>query len=146
MSAAPYVEPPGYRSVIRLLSLYCLYQIIVYIWYISPLLSLLCQADGELFLQLLLMLLPHAIIISMLVIMLVVNFKRGPKAHLVRLILLGISIAQGIYSDPTYPGYEHRFLIVLNFFNSICDVLFFFFLLLLHRPKKQKMHTIERKK
>ena len=133
MSTAPYVEPPAYRSVIRLLNLYCLFHIVYFAWNMLPLLDYFKYEMEEPLIQFL----PLLLLPAMLIAMLVANLARTPAAHVVRLAILGFWIAQGFYYLPGTIGSGEVFYIITSFISTVCDVLFFFFLLRRHRPRIQ---------
>ncbi len=89
MNTAPDCETPAYRSVVRLLNLYCLFKMFLFLWNVVPIFPRLFEAVE--FSPLRFLLSFHTLFITpaLVLCLLGLSLSRSKGAHVARLILLG---------------------------------------------------------
>ncbi len=129
MSNAAFVESRTYRSTVGLLSLYCLYRVLLFAWGLWPFLQWHFR-ENDLGLAEFLISYPLICITpAVILLMLVLNLYHGGKARTARLVLLGGWLLFDLRALPLLFSFQMDALNILLFlFNVLCMGLLLFVL------------------
>ena len=132
MNTAASPEGAGYRSIIQILNLYCLYKILFLAWNLQSLFQFAASKDMD-FITFFTSFYQIFVTPFLVVTLLIANISRGAGAHAVRLVILSIWFAYRLFYLPNILEHGDVTSIALAIFDLGCLALFFCLLL---RPRR----------
>ena len=130
MNTAPDFETPAYRSVVRLLNLYCLFKMCLFLWNVAPLLPRLLEAVEFSPLQFIIRFHTLFITPALVLCLLGLSLSRSKGAHIVRLVFLSLWLILRLVFLPNILRSQHvdHSAIALSLLDLLCLGLFFYLL------------------
>ncbi len=130
MNTASDFETPAYRSVVRLLNLYCLFKMCLFLWNVVPFLPRLLEAVEFSPLQFIITFHTLFITPALVLCLLGLSLSRSKGAHVARLIFLGLWLFLRLIFLPNVLTNRHldHSDIALTLLDLLCLGLFFYLL------------------
>lgn len=130
MNTAPAFETPAYRSVVRLLNLYCLFKMCLFLWNVVPLFPRLFEAVAFSPLQFIIRFHTLFITPALVLCLLGLSLSRSKGAHIARLIFLSLWLLLRLVFLPNILRSQHvdPSAVALALLDLLCLGLFFYLL------------------